>query len=366
MSMVIVNDKEQPPRTLQGKMKDLEKSHRGGAKGGGGGGGSKKRKKDEMMAPRGSFGGGMPMGMGGMGMGGMNMGNQMGMGGMHGMGMGGMNGQLGLGMGGIPGGMMQQQQVPQQQQPGGDGLTPLERLHAAQRRQLAESGGVHSSLPGNGGIDLPVSPPIEMRGRCVPGRVDIPGLVQQVSSAATQLAHRGLGAALGSGPVHPPGDPSKYGDVNVTPVVVCPDSGAGYGSKTPGDILMSIDGITCAHCVKIVETVLRGCNGSRSPIDGLVDAAADRELNAVIIRVDDAGECRRIAFESARNLSMVGYKAEARCVDVTRLGGSGTTVGEVHRLFERAVPAARGPGGFDWSRECRCPDNNVLRQDCPR
>ena len=355
---LIVNDKEQPPRTLQGKMKDLDKSK--GARG------SKKRKKDDMMAHRSSFGGGgMPMGMGGMNMGG----NQMGMGGMGmgGMNMGGMNGgmggQMGMGsMGGMAGGMMQGQ--------GGDGMTPLERLHAVQRRQLAESGGVHSTLPNNGGIELPQPPQIEVRGRCMPGRVDIPGLVQQVSSAATQLAHRGLGAA-----VPPPGvpsagsDPSRYGDVNVTPVVVCrpDDAGAGPGGRTAGDVLMTIEGITCAHCVKIVETVLRGCNGSRSPIDGLVDAAADRELNVVLIRIDDVRECRRIAFESARNLSMVGYKAEARSLDVTKLGsGAGTTLGDVYRLFERAVPAARDMKVFDWSRDCRCPDNNVLRQDCPR
>ncbi|EJK69926.1 hypothetical protein THAOC_08770 [Thalassiosira oceanica] len=81
-------------------------------------GGSKKRKKDDMMAPRGSFGGGMPMGMGGMNMGG----NQMGMGGMGmgGMNMsdmnGGMGGQMGLGpMCGMPGGMMQQQHLLLQQ-----------------------------------------------------------------------------------------------------------------------------------------------------------------------------------------------------------------------------------------------------------
>ncbi|KAL9188341.1 hypothetical protein ACHAXT_006719 [Thalassiosira profunda] len=295
---LVVNDKEQPPRTLQSKMKDVEK---GRSKK------SKKRSRDDdagkaaTLAYSAGFGGGES----------------------------------------------------------GD----LDRLQEAQRRNLADAGGVHSQY----GLPDPAAthaPPIETKGRCVPGKVDLPGLVQQVSSAATQLAHRGIGAHAGGGiqtSSHLNNvDPAKYGDPNVTPVVVVsPD-------PTTGDkecmFLMSIDGITCAHCVKIVETVLKGCHGSRSPIDGLLDAAADMELHVVLIKVAHVGDCRRIAHEAARNLSMVGYTAKAK--SVTLQGGA--TLHDVYAIMEQTIPALSPMAGFGWGYECGCPDNNVLRQDCPR
>ena len=141
------------------------------------------------------------------------------------------------------------------------------------------------------------------------------------------------------------------------------ETGAG-GGKSDIQFIMDIDGITCAHCVKIVETVLKGCRGSRSPVDGLLDAAADMELNIVVIKIDDMKECRRIAHEAARNLSMVGYTARAKSVCVPK--GGGVTLQDVHTIMERSIPSLSPMGGFNWSFDCGCTDNNVLRQDCPR
>eukprot|EP00957_Ditylum_brightwellii_P156081 11880558-Ditylum_brightwellii.AAC.1 len=40
---------------------------------------------------------------------------------------------------------------------------------------------------------------------------------------------------------------------------------------------MSVEGITCAHCVKIIETIQHGCNGKKSPSNTLPNAAAECE-----------------------------------------------------------------------------------------
>jgi copper chaperone CopZ len=325
---LIVHDKEQPPRSLQAKMRDLEKTR--GKKGG------KKRARESTseddaikaaaMAFNSGFGGGVApvMSSGPVDAGGMN----------------------GAGAG-----------------VGGDSmLTPLERLQAAQARQLASVGGVHSSLAGGMGMETTNSPPqIDMKGQCMPGRIDLPGLVQQVSRAATQLAHRGIRQSSAPGVPVPAVDPSKYGDPNITPIVLVSQNG-------DSQICMTIEGITCAHCVKIVETVLKGCQGNRSPIDGVLDAAGDMELALVLIRIEKAADARRIAFEAARNLTMVGYTAVAKSMNITEVAAKGNnevTLQTMNSAFE-SLPHLNPMTVMNWELECSCPDNNVTRQDCAR
>lgn len=237
-------------------------------------------------------------------------------------------------------------------------LTPLEKLHAAQRRQLAESGGVTIS----GAIDVTATPLINMKGKCIPGKLDLSSVMDAVSYHASQLSYRG-GRALpiqvssGSFTV----DDAEYGDPNLTPVVFV----SGNGDI---QIAMSVDGITCAHCVKIVETVLKGCSGNRSPIDGLLDAAADRILCQVLIKIDRSSSAKRIAFEATRNLSMVGYTARVKEMGVVNVGGdkkATSDLGALSTAFE--VIASTDPQAvFNWTTPCTCPDNGVQRDDCAR
>jgi copper chaperone CopZ len=239
-------------------------------------------------------------------------------------------------------------------------LTPLEKLHIAQRRQLETQGGVTNTL-------LPVlasAPEIIMTGKCVPGKLNLEGLVDLVDQRATQLAHRG-GTSSSMVPKDVDSSPSannaSYGDPNITPVV--------FVSST-GDIqiALKVDGITCGHCVKIVETVLRGCNGNKSPIDGLLDAAADGDLKSVLIKIDRASNAKRIAFEAARNLSMVGYTAEAMSMSIVGAGADPKAhmdLGSLATAFE-VVAATDNSDVFDWTIPCTCPDNGVLRGDCSR
>ena len=78
------------------------------------------------------------------------------------------------------------------------GFIPLKQY--TQRRQPEQVGGSPSNLgnsrdtPGLLPATVPnaAPPPNITKGRYVPSRIDLPGLVQQVSFAATQLAHRGI------------------------------------------------------------------------------------------------------------------------------------------------------------------------------
>mmetsp|Transcript_17525 Transcript_17525/g.38207 ORF Transcript_17525/g.38207 Transcript_17525/m.38207 type:complete len:784 (-) Transcript_17525:497-2848(-) len=329
---LIVNDKEQPPRTLQSKMRDLEKSRNKKVK-------KRGREGEAIKAAAMAFIGSNP------GHQGSGYGDPMGRG-----------GQMMLGGVSINNDNSNVASL--------NGISPLERLHAAQRHQLVEPGGAHSNSNTKGGGILANALSMgNAKGRCIPGKVDLPKLVQQVSSSATQLAHRGTSGVSAMNKLSSQInniDPSQYGDPNVTPIVVVSPN----GNSVTKDIqfCMTINGITCAHCVKIVETVLKGCNGSRSPIEGLLDAVADMELHVVLVKIENIADVRRIAHEAARNLSMVGYTAVGKSVTVP----DDMTLADVHYVFETTIPNVSPMMGFNWSIDCTCPDNTVLRRDCPR
>jgi copper chaperone CopZ len=311
---LIINDKEQPPRSLHSKMRELEKvrSKR-----------SKKRSREEEEGK-----------MNDTAIGGLDPNDS---------------------DAGIEGDLTN------------DDLSPLERLHIAQQRQLAGEGGGTQSV-GDSVNNIPTLPIIHIKNRCVPGKPDLPAIVEAVNHAANQLAHSGRG---GQGPAVPSSvvsggglgsSAASFGDPDSIPIVYVAENGGAM-------IAMSVDGITCAHCVKIVETVLRGCNGNKSPIDGLLDAVADRALCAVLILIDRVSSSKRIAYEAARNLAMVGYTAKAKVTTpmVTRDGESvKMSLDEMFKAFEVVGQQDYQKDLFDWSAPCSCPDNGVARDDCSR
>lgn len=306
---LVMNDKEQPPRTLHTKMKDLEKlrSKR-----------NKKRAREDEDTK-----------LTALALGGYN------------------NDQTAL-TSAINADLTDQN------------LSPLERLHQAQKRQLQKTGMVHSALPGMNSV----TPVVNIKNKCVPSRVNLPKVVESVNLQATQLAHRGGQSATSSFPTpitSGGSSSSQYGDPQVTPVVFVSENG-------DIQIAMTVDGITCAHCVKIVETVLRGCNGNKSPIDGLLDAAADRALCMVLIKIDKSSNAKRIAFEAARNLAMVGYTAKAKEMSVVGAGADKKAtmdLGALSTAFE-IVANTDSRDVFNWNISCTCPDNGILRDDCAR
>lgn len=324
---LVCNDKEQPPRTLHSKMKELEKirSKR-----------NKKRARDDEANK-----GGVPLLA------------------MHVVDVNGSNNNDGL-LDDAP--LVTTAAAATIHSDLADTtLSPLERLHAAQRRQLADSGGLHTTVA-NGQNDITSMPLIHIKGKCIPGKVDLPGVLEAVNHHATQLAHRGS-----SMPMNVPSEGGmmqqqpQYGDPNTTPVVFVSSNGA-------IQIAMKVDGITCAHCVKIVETVLKGCNGNKSPIEGLLDAAADRVLCSVLIKIDKASNAKRVAFEAARNLAMVGYTAKIKEMAIVGAGADEKAtldLGALSTAFE-VVATTDSEDVFNWGISCTCPDNGVLRDDCAR
>jgi copper chaperone CopZ len=314
---LVMNDKEQPPRSLHGKMKELEKIRNKRNK-------KRNREEEEGKVP------GMAMPS--------NNPNSV--------------------AAGIAADLTNKN------------LTPLERLHVAQQRQLAVEGGIRSTLPQINEINPVIIPIINIKNKCVPGMADLPAIVDAVSRRASQLAHSGANmapdlpptvpSAVVSGTAPSPAS-SQYGDPDLVPIVFV---------SVDGDVLlaMQVDGITCAHCVKIVETVLKGCNGNKSPIDGLLDAAADRVLCSVLIQIDKTSNAKRIAFEAARNLAMVGYSAKTKemSLSITCDGKKQTMdIDSVYKAFDDFSQSDH-KDVFDWSIPCSCPDNGVLRDDCSR
>lgn len=138
---LVVNDKEQPPRTLQAKMKELEKkAMQQGKKG-------RKRGREE----EGSLDDQVKMAA--MAFSGFNQVNHPGAGGNGNNGLG----NLGLG---LPGGGNDN-----------DGSL-LDRLQATQRRLLAAEGGISSLLPNQCAAPNTAAavPSLQLKGRCIPGK----------------------------------------------------------------------------------------------------------------------------------------------------------------------------------------------------
>jgi len=228
-----------------------------------------------------------------------------------------------------------------------------------------------------------MKPNIDMSRQCIPGKLNLPGLVQQISNA-NQLVHRGnitpltalsnVSSSLGGNTRNCHQALSSSNDNSNTapqdsnsstfPVLFLSES---------GDILltMTIEGITCAHCIKIVETVLRGCDGNKSPISGLLDCCADQSNKNLLIKIDAALNAKRICYEATRNLSMVGYTAKPLEVNFLELSASASqkefkiNAQMICTAFE-VVGSADPLTFFDWERLCRCTPLGVDKELCPR
>mmetsp|Transcript_23515 Transcript_23515/g.34829 ORF Transcript_23515/g.34829 Transcript_23515/m.34829 type:complete len:635 (-) Transcript_23515:41-1945(-) len=154
-------------------------------------------------------------------------------------------------------------------------------------------------------------------------------------------------------------DRRYYGDPDKSPVVFVSEKG-------DIQIAMSLSGITCGNCVKIIETVLKGVNGSPSPIQGILDAAADRDLAMAIIKIEKSSFAKRIAYEATNVLKMVGYDARPKEMGIIDPNsGASMDLNALRTAFD-IVAATDAKDVFDWKLMCLCPDNGILRVDCPR
>lgn len=86
-----------------------------------------------------------------------------------------------------------------------DEADALEKRHIAQRRQQESTGAM-----------VGAAPVINLKGKCVPGKIDLPGVVDSVNRH-TQFVHRGGGDGT-NGAFQNKED--SYGEPNTTPTVV--------------------------------------------------------------------------------------------------------------------------------------------------
>jgi len=242
-------------------------------------------------------------------------------------------------------------------------LSPLERLHAAQRLQLAAAGQIiQESVLKNLSPDLNATYLLNHlamnaktnsinQQKVKPLNLTPTGVQSSNPNPVTQNKHQSESQYL-------------FGDPNTTPVVFVSQNG-------DIQIALSIEGITGSHTVKIVETVLKGCTGNKSPISGLLDAACDQKLKSIIVKIDRSSSATRIAFESVRNLAMVGFSAKPKQMIISEMASEqfGQQIKPDLTLLTTAfeVVAATDPTDvFDWCTPCSCPDNGLLKDDCPR
>ena len=196
-------------------------------------------------------------------------------------------------------------------------------------------------------------PLIGGKGKCIPGRIN---LSQTVHSIIEITSH---GRMHNKTRLEETCNVVEYGFSNHIPLVhMAIDK---CGSVESNTMLLHLEGITCAHCIKIVETVLKGCQEFQTPIKGLLDATADGDMDAVLIKIDNPANARRIAFEAARNLSLVGYNAKAMTVAL-REGCDEESLLEIFRHHATTEPSVV----FDWQRDCCCPQDGIYRYGCDR
>lgn len=217
----------------------------------------------------------------------------------------------------------------------------------------------HSSASSLSSLGLPLSSavPLNMKGKCVPGILNLPEIAKEVNRKATMMAFRGN---MSIHSIHDDYDKFDQQDEfdGIAPMVYI----SGNGEL---QILLHVNGITCAHCVLILETVLKGCSkDGKSPIVGLLDAVADRELNRILIRIDDALSAPRIASQAQRNLKLVGYNAHTQEIKPTMKMATESW----SDLCDVLVKKQRGSSVnfFDWRARCSCPESGAFRHACAR
>ena len=210
-----------------------------------------------------------------------------------------------------------------------------------------------SSISSSGPFLFPTVP-LNINGKCVPKVLSFPEFAKKVNRSADMMN-------MSTPSIHKGCDnfddhQEEFG--GIVPMVYL----SGNGEL---QILLHVDGITCAHGVLILETVLKGCSkDGKSPIVGLLDAVADRSLNCVVIRIDDALSAPRIAFQAQRNINLVGYRAHTQEIKPT----TKTTMERWSDLCEMLVHTQRGSSVnfIDWSARCSCSESGLFRHACSR
>lgn len=118
--------------------------------------------------------------------------------------------------------------------------------------------------------------------------------------------------------------------------------------------------------MRIIETVLNGIEGGDSPIRGLIDSVADKDLSVVLIRIQMSSMAKQIAYEAIETVKMLGYEGVVKEISI-KDPVSGRYVGPDNLQVAFDVAAVTDPKTiFDWGFKCTCSDNLFRKADCMR
>lgn len=155
-------------------------------------------------------------------------------------------------------------------------------------------------------------------------------------------------------------------------------------------ILMSVQGMTCHLCTKVIEMVLIGLPHqsylSRSdygPIRGILDAVVDYQSSTVLVKLDNnmimgkngssstSDIIHSVAKTAVQKLADVGYKAIIKGENDTMDGHDHTSsiscYIQEHKQNNIIINNNYDVALFDWSISCTCIDNSInAKRNCPR
>ena len=160
---------------------------------------------------------------------------------------------------------------------------------------------------------------------------------------------------------------------------------------------MKINGIVSSHCVRMIETVLKGINNSDSVSDsdvgserssgraidmsmsqssilGLLDIVIDKDLSAAVVKISQVVSAQRIVNEMKELLNLIGYDIEVKVIDIDdvlammqskyahNVYDSKQIAEMIITAFETLVQQRSSVPTIDWKTMCTCPDNKVLKR----
>ena len=172
---------------------------------------------------------------------------------------------------------------------------------------------------------------------------------------------------------------SKYDDTDRIPIVC-------ISQFDEVQIAFKVTGMTCTHCVRVIEKVIKGIHGLKSPIPGVIDAVADFTSSVLLILISEAARAKCIAHEVSEILGFVGFTANVLDMKISDVSAklkaedndhaesdkSKVTDHGMNKIFKtinmafHCHPATPHPPLriFNWDHICICPDNGVLEGQC--
>lgn len=166
-------------------------------------------------------------------------------------------------------------------------------------------------------------------------------------------------------------DPTFNDDPGTIPAV--------YVSDDDGlQILIQVENMnSCDHCARVVETVLKGLHGTKSPIPGIIDAIASNCVPAVLVKISDISSAKRISHEIGEILLMIGYTVCVKQIDIkevlSEMKSKHATNNKkdedydekkiadmLMKAYKNIALSFSSPELIDWARACECPDERVI------